>query len=642
MKETVLYLRMLQSQAEALRDTKDSIVDLLAQWDVAQIASAVVIQNLPSLNGRPKRDGLIELGLAEMIALGVRLKRKTPPESFASLVFEKFDRDAFEQGLSLMHKVGIRFLDEKALESQEYLTLDGLWNRKFLGLHSKAIDPLKHEFYSAKSSFSLTDQQARAFRVLQAEPDESLHIEGRAGTGKTHLITRLIESLHSCKPLLLAFTAVQLHALMERLGAVNSSLKGATFGDLAKDLLESYPGYRKPGKRGLARHQVSPREVASRLGFLAIGKFSPGQVASICAQAVAAFCQTTDREVGIQHIPRRISLGVVDQSVLLQYANELWRQTIEPTSPHYDLPVRIYHRIKHMTLFCEPVIGGGYTHIIVDEAHDLPRPLADFLDRCTQPIITLGDAYQKLDGRYFERSGALRKQEINSSVRAGRQIESVINPLIENHPVLHAGVIEGNSSFDTRVIFYDRPEIPKGKVTILVDSEWGLFEWFQRLGHAGARFSLLQGAVSSFRLFITECITLYHKGVRPTHSALYRFASWSALQSEMASNTSFQRIDRMLSQNYQIEDFECSLEKLDLSGEAPLKLGRVMDARNSEIDSVMLAPDLLGDIVSGDRVAASVAFSALYTGGTRAKYRLIVPGYLRDWASDVSKMVKAE
>jgi len=90
-KETVLYLPMLQSQAEALRDTKDSIVDLLAQWDVAQIASAVVIQNLPSLNGRPKRDGLIELGLAEMIALGVRLKRKTPPESFASLVFENDD-----------------------------------------------------------------------------------------------------------------------------------------------------------------------------------------------------------------------------------------------------------------------------------------------------------------------------------------------------------------------------------------------------------------------------------------------------------------------------------------------------------------------------------------------------------------------
>lgn len=639
MKETVLFLPMLQSQAEALRDTKDSIADLMDQWETAQIASVVVIQNLPSLNGRPKRDSLIEAGLAEMIALGVALGEKTPPESFASLVSNKFNRSSYEQGFSLMYKLGIRFLDREAFELKDYLTPQGHWDRRFFGRHSEVVNPLKHEFFTAKSSFSLTDQQARAFRVLQAEQDESLHIEGRAGTGKTHLITCLIESLRACKPLLLAFTAVQLKALMDRFGSVNSSLKGVTFGDLAKELLERDPRYRKPGKRALPRHQVSPREVAARLGFHPIGKFSTAQVASMCAQAVAAFCQTNDLEVGIQHIPRRTVLSIVDQSVFLQYANELWRQTIEPTTPEYELPLRVYHRIKHMTLVREAIIPGDFTHIIVDEAHDLPKPLASFLDRCHQPVITLGDAFQKLDGNYFERSGALRKQEIYSSVRAGRQIESVINPLIEKHPIIRSGVIEGNTNFDTRVTFYDRPEIPSGRVTILVDSEWGLFEWFQRLGHAGARFSLLQGAVSSFRLFITECISLYNKGSRPTHSALYRFASWSSLQTEMANNQSFQRIERMLSQNYQVEDFERSLEKLDLSGEAPLKLGRVLDARNSEIDSVMLAPDLLGDIASGDRVAASLAFSALYTGGTRAKYRLIVPGYLRDWAIDVSKIV---
>ncbi|MEN1450922.1 helicase, partial [Pseudomonas aeruginosa] len=98
----------------------------------------------------------------------------------------------------------------------------------------------------------------------------------------------------------------------------------------------------------------------------------------------------------------------------------------------------------------------------------------------------------------------------------------------------------------------------------------------------------------------------------------------------------------MLSQKYQIEDFEKALQQLDLSGGASLKLGRVMDARNSEIDSVMLAPDLLGEVATGDRVSASMAFAALYTAGTRARYRLIVPGYLKDWANDVVKTVKAQ
>ncbi len=74
MKETVLFLPILQAQAEALRDTKDSITNLIEQWETDQLASVVVIQNLPSLNGRPKRDSLIEAGLAEMIAIGVALR----------------------------------------------------------------------------------------------------------------------------------------------------------------------------------------------------------------------------------------------------------------------------------------------------------------------------------------------------------------------------------------------------------------------------------------------------------------------------------------------------------------------------------------------------------------------------------------
>ncbi|NWC83165.1 AAA family ATPase [Pseudomonas putida] len=639
MNKTVLYLPLLQSQADALKDMNAPVADLLSQWGIPQVASVVVIQNLPALRGQPKIESKIENGLADMIAVATDLEKRSTPGQFATVVAGKFKLGSFEQGLALLQNLGVRFLGEEALEAQDFLTEEGVWDRTFFERYSSSIEQVKYEIQTDSSTFMLTNQQARVFRVLQAEPDESIHVEGRAGTGKTHLITRLVESLGSCKPLLLAFTAVQLAALMERLGAVNSSLKGMTFGDLAKHMLETDPKYRRPGKRGFARHQVSPREVAARLGFQPIGKFNPGQVASICAQAVASFCQSTDQEVIARHIPKRIFLGAVDQGVLLHYANELWRQTIEPTDPHYDLPVRIYHRIKHMTMAREPFIDGGFTHIIVDEAHDLPRPLANFLDRCSQPIITLGDVCQKLDGYYFDRAGSIRKQEINCSVRAGRQIENVINPLIEKHPVLHVGAIEGNASFDTKVTYYDKPEIPTGKVTILVDSEWGLFEWFQRLGHAGESFSLLPGAVSSFKLFITECIALYHIGTRPTHSALYRFPSWGALQAEMVNNASFQRIERMLGQSYQLEDFEKSLERLDVSGDASLKLGRVMDARNSEIDCVMLAPDLLGDIHSGDRVGASMAFAALYTGGTRARYSLIVPGYLRDWATDVSRIV---
>ncbi|SFU19420.1 AAA family ATPase [Pseudomonas marincola] len=488
---------------------------------------------------------------------------------------------------------------------------------------------------------SLSNQQNRTFRVIHAEPEESIHIQGLAGTGKTHMIERLVDSLSSFRPLMLAYTSVQLEALMQRVGAGN--VRGMTFGNLANYVIDRCLGYYKPGMRSSPRHQVPPEQIASRLGFGPIGRLNPAQIAITCGRMVASFCNSTDLTLSEQHIPKGYNLDAVGRMALVGYAQNMWNQTVEPTDPRLQLPLRGYHRIKHMTLLHEAMIGREFTHIIVDEAHDLSAPLAAFLDRCMQPVITLGDAYQRLDGAFFKRASTLRQHEITHSIRAGKQIENVINPLIDKHPILKLASLEGNRGIETKVIYYDSPEVPTGKVTILVDSEWGLFEWFQRLGSAGANFSLLPGSVNTFRRFILDCVGLYYGHERPTHSAIFKYTSWDDLRADMGSkNSSFQRIDRMLSKGYSTVEFEASLRSLDVTGSAPLKLGRVIDARNSEIDAVMLAPDLLNQIGPGDRIAASKAFAALYTGGSRARHKLIVPGYLRDWATDTSKAAKTQ
>ncbi|WP_432780706.1 AAA family ATPase (plasmid) [Pseudomonas corrugata] len=641
MTDQVLYIPLLSSQANTLVDPSASARVLFREWDVAQLASVAVIQNLPALDGKAKSEMLIEQALADLISIGTELSTTHPPGTFSNLMASKFKRELFERGLALMPRLQVRFLDEDTLAAQQFLS-GGRWDFNFCAAHTRKLNPLKHSFETSSGEiFSLSNQQSRTFRIIHAEPDESIHIQGLAGTGKTHMIERLVGSLSSCRPLVLAFTAVQLQALMLRIGAGN--VRGMTFGDLANYVLERDPGYSRPGKRASARYQLTPQDIASRLGFGGISWLSPAQVASTCATMVASFCGSTDFALTEQHIPKGLSLNAVDRLVLVENAQRLWDQTIEPTHPRFQLPLRGYHRIKHMTLLHEAVIGSEFTHVIVDEAHDLSWPLSAFLDRCSQPVITLGDACQRLDGRFYHRASTLRKHEITHSIRAGRQIEGVINPLIDKHPVLKLASIEGNNGIETKVTYYDKPEIPTGAVTILVDSEWGLFEWFQRLGSAGASFSLLPGSVNAFRRFILDCIGLFHEQARPSHSALFRYTSWDDLRADMSSkNSSFQRIDRMLSKGYSSVEFEASLLSLDASGAAPLKLGRVMDARNSEIDAVMLAPDLLSQVGPGDRIAASMAFAALYTGGSRARHRLIVPGYLRDWASDMSTIAKAQ
>lgn len=643
MAEYVLYLPMSEAQAEQLSTPAASPLQTFEGWESPQIASVALIQNLPTLAGKPKSSAIIEKGIADLIDIAADLSANHAPGTFADLIAQRFNGDAFRRGLSLMSKLKIRFMDEGTLAGRDYLN-GQRWDDTFCSRHSERLDPAKVIFHTVQGEpFALSSEQARTFRVLQSEPDESIHIQAFAGTGKTYMIERLITTLANCRPLLLAFTRVQLDALLQRVGP--DRVTGMTFGELADYVLRRDPDvyYHEPGRRASPRHQVAPQVIASRLGFTAVNRLSPAQVAATCAKMVSKFCSGSDASINEAHIPKLgFALNTVEQAVLVHYANDLWTQTISPTDHRFDLPLRGYHRIKQMSLVNDALIGLEYTHIIVDEAHDLSWPMASFLDRCPQPVISLGDAYQRLDGLVAKRAGNIRQREVTNSIRAGRQVEGVINALIDKNPLFKLGVFEGNRGKDTRVLFYDRADIPTRPTTILVSSEWGLFEWFQRLGNAGAQFSLLPGAVATFRRFILDCIELFNSNARPTHSALFRYARWEDLHADMdQNNLSFHRIDRMLRKGYCAKDFEASLLALDASGSAPIKLGRVIDAKNMEIDTVMLAPDLLTEIRPGDRFAAGSAFAALYTAGTRARHQLIVPGHLKDWASDVSsKAVK--
>ncbi|CAM5356527.1 hypothetical protein SSTU70S_05532 [Stutzerimonas stutzeri] len=79
-------------------------------------------------------------------------------------------------------------------------------------------------------------------------------------------------------------------------------------------------------------------------------------------------------------------------------------------------------------------------------------------------------------------------------------MEAAVNTLIEQNPVVDVHPLEGSREQDTRVVFYSRPFIPEQPTTILVWSEWGMFEWFQRLANAKAQFSLLPGCEGRFQV----------------------------------------------------------------------------------------------------------------------------------------------
>lgn len=634
-----LFLPLSEENADQLAAFDSKPADLFAQWTIAEISTASVIQNSAVFEGQALRADKTEKALADLIEIGQQIEEAKCAGEFGKLMAARFNREAFAAGLGTLMHIPARLLETEMVAAESYLHPSGRWDFDFKIQLSKEVNPFTEQFHTQDGeAFTLTTQQARTFRVFQTELDESMDVQALAGTGKTFMIERMVDSLSRYRPLLLAYTQVQLQALMSRIGA--DRVVGMTFGQLATECLErdQTKPHRRGGKRAWSTHQVAPSVVADRLGFGPVGGIAPWQVAQTCNRMVMRFCFGKDTEIDARHIPAMDTiLSEIDKIALVQYAQLFWQQTVEPTDLRFELPLRGYHRIKHLSLAQDAFIDPSYTHIIIDESHDLTWAMCAFLDRCPQPVITLGDACQRLDGNLSKRSPATRHREVVHSIRAGRQIEAVVNPLIEQNPVVHVGHLEGSRERDTKVVYYDSAEIPTEPTTILCNSEWGLFEWFQRLGNSGAHFSLLPGADKAFRLFVLDCIELFNNHVRPSHSALFKYTSWTSLRKDMGKDDSaFIRIERMLKKGYKSTDFETSLQLLDTTGRAPIKLGRVADARNAEVDAVMLAPDLLATIERGDRLGAAKALASIYTGGTRARYKLIVPGEVRDWATDLA------
>ena len=632
-----LFLPLTEEKATTLITSPALVPAATAHWSVAEIAAISVIQNVAAFHGQPDRVSLVEKALAQLIDIGNGIELNAP-NTFAGVMARRFIVESFKAGLEVLPSIPARLLDSEALEAAGYLLPTGEWDFAFGIKHHAILSPYTEAFKVGEGlGFKLTTQQARSFRIFQTEMDESLHVQAVAGSGKTFMIEKMIDGLKDYNPLLLAYTNTQLRALMARVGS--SRVKGMTFGELAKEALERdrLKTYRRGGHRARISHQVDKAEVAKRLGFTAVGPLTPSQVASLCNRMVVSFCFGKDVSIDARHIPEiGQALTELDKLVLVQFANTLWKQTIEPSGFEYDLPLRGYHRIKHLSLAEDTYIDPIYTHVIVDESHDLSWAMSAFLDRCSQPVITLGDASQRLDGHWNRRGEHVRKREIYQSVRAGRQVESVVNTLIERNPIVRVPQMEGSRDIDTKIVQYDIAQIPTEPSTILVNSEWGLFEWFQRLGNAGADFCFIGDAGKAIRRFVVDCIELYQRGIRPNHSALFKYTSWEKLRKDMGGDPAFRNIERMLAKGYDAANLESALARLDSTGSARYKLGRVVDAKNTEIKCVMLAPDLLIDVTPGNKTAAASAFANIFTGGTRARYRLIVPGYLKDWAADLA------
>lgn len=634
-----LYIPISEKMLGRVLDESLPFEDAIDGFGVAQIAALIVLQYLPKIriNHSPSPD----LILIEVTKSGTAQVARMGLSAFTADALRVLDRGKIREGYGLLSEFSMALLDDEAVKERRYLTVDGYWDSGFRDRHTGwLIEPLQRIELPAGGRSVLTDDQSRVFREVKSQANDHLHVQGYAGTGKSYLIKSLLTTLQATggRVLVLAERQRQLDALLADIGRMDR-ICPRRFDELVSEMIP--PDLTSPMNRRMARTNHSPvpisdDQVVRHLGIQPSGRFSPRNIVKAVRSTMGAFCASDDREIETHHIPDWCAATFDDttKQVVLHHATELWQAVLTPPSRDFQPPVRGYHQVKWAALngWKIPV---QYTHVLIDECHDLRKPMLQILDSSPQVVISLGDEYQNLQGRPQRRASSIRQRAVTHSVRSGRMLEQVVNPIITAHPGGTKYPFHGNPFHKTEIVYYTMAQVPDRPAVILVNDTWGMFEWAQRLAADNVDFELLSSR-GDLNIFVTDCIELYQHGIRPRHGELFRFDSWNAVANSYHDNRGFQRIDRMLKKGYRREDWMKTSARFVRQLAHGCALGFIEDVRNREFDAVMLTPEVVDRAWRTQRRELAVVGSAIYVAVTRARRRLIVPEQLRNWIEDIS------
>jgi len=676
----------MQNNLESGRRSNAKSVDLaqsIALLASYEIACLFFIMHLPQL--KPNDGGALEQLLFECIkacrsqntngniqeqvsseaVISADNNIQSHSDEFVSFCVEQLDVEKMHTGYELLATYKVVPIDEQTLLQKEFLDDSGMWNYEFCQQHRQTLQQELMEVNVRFQSVLLSAEQSRVYREFMAGQDEHIHIQGYAGTGKTTLIKSLISIFEttSARLLVLAERKNQLDIFLP-MAAHNDRVDVLTYTDLAKLIISrntTERGEETILRKGMTRGTMPDSDIIRHLGLVGSGAINANQLVKAVRATVYAYCQSDEDELNSQHIPKRYkaTLDKTTQGALCQYANRLWQSILSPPTKDFTPQIRAYHIIKWAALN-RCVIPDEYTHVLIDECHDLSGTMNQILSNSPQARISLGDDYQNLNGYLMKPQGEIRQREMHHSLRSSHQIENLVNPIIGAHPSRVNATFFGNRMNRLELEYYEKAAVPKDPSLILVKDLWGLFEWMQRLASGRVAINLLS-SVSDLDIFVQDCIELYSNGTRARHGQLFRFTSWQQLSKHYQNNPAFLRVSRMLERQYSQQDWQQTRNLISSSASLGYSLALVDNVRNLEYDSVMVTPQVvtLPESMSSkyasknsvstnpisradqnnERIHKAVGasfYATLYVAVTRARKQLILPELLRHHIEDIA------
>lgn len=614
---------------------------LLADWAETlssltdpELAAILVVQNLAQAAEKDLNAAAAEKVLAKLITWSVD-SRKSAAVGLLSEGQRLFDPRKLYFGLNAIKSLNLRFLLTEEVLGRDYLLPDGKWDFGFKIRHHSGNNPFRKQMVTPRNRERwLSDAQDKLVRTFRANLDEDLHVQGYAGIGKSHLIGALMECLRLQGTLVLARTSEKLTTLNERMGIVRDRPIGTTFEAFARALLHG-PRPRPVGEpvRGLSKQKLS-----QELNILGFRGYDAATTLDACLKVLNRYCQSRDRSISAKHLPHfKVALSSLDARVLLEYSSCLWSYVEANPAWASRTGFEGLLMIKRASL-AGCMVPARYTHVLIDESQDIPASLLQIIERGRQVLITLGDEYQQASGVIVKRKREVRQSDISYSVRSGRNVERLVNPLICLHSEKSKVPFEGARNADVGIEHYPQGFVPPEGCVVLTASPWDTMKWAIQMHDANCAFSFPdKGSRQDLELFMTTAVELFkpqyysvESSAEGAHSYFSEMADWQQVRDANKFDESFLWVESKLEKGFKIADVTRLNRMIGSPGKSCM-LMMAEEAGGMEFDRVLLTPELLTNVKFKDAYEFDKRICVVYIAISRARQQLYLPYDVIEW-----------
>lgn len=625
---TPLFLPIAEETCTSLLEASQDALDALTD---AELAALLVIQNLVQVTERDRSPASVERILVKLMDWTV----DAPSLTTAKLLPEAkrlFDRSKLYFGIEAIKESKLCFLLADEVAAQKYLLPSGRWDVEYKYRHVRHHHPFRRQMVTLSHDERwLSNAQDHLVRTFRANLDEHLHVQGYAGIGKSHLMGALVECLRPEKTLVLARTEDKLAILRQRMASNSRELTCSTFRKFAWVLLRRQIAH--PANAGVG---PSKQMLAQKLNIIGLGSHDALATMDICLRMLELYCRSRDYTLSAKHMPLlHKPMSKADSMVLLEYSSRLW--TYVQANPEWGRHTgfEVLLMIKCASLEgC--VVSPRYSHVLVDESQDVPASLLQILERGRQVLVTLGDEYQHGDNDVVTRAQAVRQSTIGFSVRSGRNIENLVNPLISRHSRKTKEPFEGARHANVSIEEYPEAFVPPEGCVVLTASSWDTMKWAIQLRDLNCPFSFHSShAQKSFWRFMTTAVGLFNphfhqQSEEAAHPYFNEWTNWQQVRAANQFDESFLWVEAELEKGFRVADVTQMSALVGQAGRGCM-LMRAEEAGGMEFDYVLLTPGLLTTLKFKDAYEFDQRICAVYIAISRAKQRLYVPYKVLDW-----------